>query len=1361
MKWASTAALAMLLAVPLAALPAGQAAGGGAPLQWWGPDAIDAGFHMRVPVTVTNPHGYAVTNAPVAAELDLSRLLIDAGWTKASGGDRDLLAGFRLDPASVRVVAMTNLLPADNVNGRLQVVDTTFPGDDRRFEVPSTHIEGSLSAPREFDAAVDPVITVLWRVPATLQPAESRSFVIYFDSDRTSAPKAPRDDGLRLADGDLRSLFGAGPSVVAFGYVSPPQGGAGRIQVSSLHADTTIEVYTATVGATGSPVAPLQPLRGGHVFSIDNAYATLQVAVTTSGPVSVKVVADKPVIVQGASAGFIPSTDGGMTGRDFLFYTLSASTFEQDVLYVKAVDPRDEDGTLEQTRVNVTNLATGKTKSFLTRTEANPYDDTVSPRAMLVANGNPCHPPGASPYLDTAPALYRAQVVSGERVTLQFPPAGAVGQVPSSIGAPSGKDFWAAGPWTDDRPGESPNSCIAVSTTPAVWMSSALAAPGSGNITRPELAYQVSPPGDQNSNLPQARYPPGLAIPASPAVTSPATIAGRPAADRPLQVRTTTDSVVFLGTNPSPAGQAPLFGPFMGDDAGRVFTGLGRSLVYAPFAGTAVGVHSRYGQGEASAAFSIAAQGVAVIDGRSASDPLRSFRLESNRPILVTPTSASTGFFPGVPAMLSASLGPAEYRGYLIDLASDAGLDPVTGSTAPGTSLTHSLRLNNRAKALDGSPLPDLVKVEADVPAGWVATLDGIPLSPGQGPTLSLSGGESRVVVLSVAPPAGLESGKSGTITLRAMSQKNEMVQDSLDVVTFVKNVFDVGLWFDAIEGPKEQENRTMSPSGQAGFTLVVQNQGSRPETVRLATKFKAGETTWLARLGGADGDATTDVALAARQARSVRLTMQAPPGLIDGQATLVVTAEIVGVSGGSDAVQATAARRAPADLSLTTDGLSRFVLPGDNATFNLTIHNRGAGAANVLLDARSTPSPAWGPPRILVAGVPRADVAVDAGSTARVQVVVRASATALAGQSTTLRFSGRPEASGSGAMEAVMAGIVRPVHRLDIAAGPPLTLAPGENTSLTLRLTNQGNGDEDLLVRASSMPSGWRLAGDDEVLVPRGKTAPLRLEVIVPVGEEPMTGNITLELVSHDGHLSHLAIPVEVTLAANPTTSPVAGRAVQPGRLARAEVPVANDGNTGLMVTASAAQGEPWTLVPPPPLRLAAGERSLLQLAWQVPAAAADGPGVHRATLSFATQGVATVTTQVVEIAFDVGRPDLRLGAVTSVAGPSGRLVHTTVHNQGDRPGQNFTVTLSVDDEPVDELTIGELAPGASVEITLLQPRSGQASIAVDAAGAVVELDETNNRAVATGSAENAPAGSIALLAVAVAILAAWRRRQ
>lgn len=1384
-RWA--AALLAVLVLPLLPLPGAQAAG--APLEWWGPKAIDEGFHMRVPVAVSNPHGFPVSNAPVAAELDLASLLIEAGWIKAAGGDRDLLAGFRLDQASIRVVSMTNLLPADNVNGRLRVADATFPpGDDRRFEVPSLHIEGSLAGAASFDASVNPRITVLWRVPGTLQPGESRSFVVYFDSDRSAEPKAPRANDLTLADGDLQSLFWSGATLNAFGYVQPPPGAPGRIQVTALHAQTTVHVLTAPVGAVGAPAAPLQPLAGGNVFQLA-AEGTVEIPVTTAGPVVVQVLSNKPVIATGISMGFIPSLDGGMTGREFLFRTTTPLDLRQDVLYVKALDPRDDDGLLEPTTLEVRALPAGPTYKFQTGSGANPFDYTATARAGIEAGQPGCWGDRPSPTitdnLASHPRLYQARVTSGERVMLQLLPVGGLSQVPSAIGAPAGTGFWAAGPWSSVvfPPLNAP---CKVATTAAAWVAAGTTRAGSANVTSPEVGYQLSPPGAPSPpGPPQGRYPDPQPVPAAPAFSSVATISRRVATDRPVLYQSSEEAWLFAGKNPATLenganfnGPPQVHGPLGGMGAGRQFAGLGRSVVFAPFQGTVLEVRSQYFQGSDTKVIPLAEGTFRILDDRSASNPLRSFALDANRPVLVNPAGAvSSGFFAGLPAMLVATPGKAEYRGYLLDLASENGLDPLTGSTAPGTPIAYKVRLSNRARALDGGALPDLVRLTAQLPPGWSAALEGNPLSATEGLVRSLPGGDTRLMTLVVTPPASLGSGASGTVRLTATSQNNERVGDTLDIVTYVKTTFEVGLWFDAVGGPKSQENNSLS-NDRANFVLVVQNKGSRPETVVLSTRFRNQETTWLALLGGPDGAGEMRLPLGPLGCKvgsvpcdqaKVTLTMQAPAGQLNVEATVVVRAEIEGITGSGDAVQATAAMRAPSDLVLEPDGLTRFVEPSGNATFNLTLRNRGEGPAAVTLDARASSTPGWAAPRLLVQGEANRTSVTVAPATAggpgetRIQVIVPAKATALAGQSTTVRFSARVDGSSTGGLvEAVLFGTIKPVHRIEATLpNLPIGLVAGDNVTLEVHLANGGNLDERFLVRAADLPPGWSIDAPTEVLVPRNATVELRLAITVPPGEPPAARNVTVDLVAHDGNVTSLGLPVEVGLGVRSSASAAAPRAAQPGRTVRVEVPVANDGNTPLEVAVARATGEPWALVGSPPIRLLPGERSSVAVAWQVPADASDGASLRRALLTFAPEGLEEPRSEVVSASIDVGRADLRVQDLRAVAAPAGTLVQANVTNAGTRSGLLFAIDLIVDGEAVDRVQVGELPPAGSLQVALLQTRPGTARVVVDADGIVVESDERNNEAtLPEAGGQDAPAAAFVPAAL-LALAAAWLRRR
>lgn len=1366
--------LALLLLAPMPAVEAGDAT-----FEWWGPTQIGQGHHIRVPVTVSNDLAHPVTNAPVAVELDIATLLSDVGWISSPSGDRDVLSGFHLDTDSIRVVSMTNHRPQDNFNGRLRVSDSTYPADDlRRYEVPSVVVEGSLVSRTTFDAAVQPTITVLWRVPETLQPGDAMHYAVYFDSDLAHDKKEPADRSGTVAGGDIESLFWSGPALTSWGYVVPPSGQSGKVQVTALHDDTHARIFTAVPGQ------PFQPLPKDDVVLFEQAFESVGVPVTTSGAVLVRVDADKPVLVQGVSAGTIPSLDGGMTGRDFVFALTRPVDWEQDVLYVKAVDPRDDDGALEPTKVVVTPVGGGPSLTYATGTDETPFNYTVSPRDAFVGTGSTsCRQGGyTSPLLPPGPGVYRAQV-EGERVSLQLLSVGGMSQVPSHSGAPAGTQFWSPLPWTDDEIVSPVTRECGTTTRAGSFVTTGTGSTSSLSVTSAELAYQVFPPGSPSPpGPPEGRYPPPQAVPASPAFAGAFGVSSAAAADRPLQFNAQSPVRLFVGNEPAQVdvgswshphavpvtagGAVPqVHGPLGGSGAGREFTGLGRSVVFAPFANTAADVQSTFTSGSEEQRLSIAQGSYQILDDRSQNNVLRSFDLRSNVPVLVSPlNTVSTGFFAGVPAFLSASAGAAEFRGYLVDLSSSDGLDPATRSTAPGEPVEYSIRVSNLGRGIGNSNLDDVIQVAGEVPTGWSATLDGLALGDGNTKSISLGSQDSKTMVLTVTPPPEIPSGTSGTVRLTATSQGNPLVSDQLDVITFAKTVYDVGLWFDGVGGPKVQENRTLDALGQGGFNMVLLNQGSKAEAVELKAEFKGSETAWGVDLGNT-GSSTMQIHLEPETPRMIPLTMTAPENLVDGEASVVVTAALADVPAAQDAVQAIAVRAAPSDIVLEVKGPTRFVHAGESAVFDVNLRNDGEGGAAVRLDVRADLGPGWDQPRIVMAGTEQelGEIALTGKDAIDLQIVADSHADAEAGISTILRFGARAVGQPSGA-EAILTGQVLPDHRLTVLTPPlPIPLSRlDHNVSAEVRLQNDGNLNESLEVRPFDVPAGWNVSSPTSVFIPQGSTQILALGIRAPPAAPAGTYPLVFHAVSADGNLTAIRLDVQVGSVSSQHMQDTAALEVQPGTSARTEVPVTNHGNIPLLVSVGQDPQESWELERQPQLTLMPGQATSIEVAWQVPRGAPVGLSNHSAHMIFEPpEGPSAATTETVQVQIHVGKADLAWQGVETLDAAAGHLVHAVLENRGERPARDFAVQLLVDGDVVDEIMVGELPAGGAAQIDFLQLRPGVATLVADAGDAVLESDESNNQH-ATRSAvgdEKAPLPTLALVLGCLGA-ALWRRR-
>ncbi|HUR25208.1 MAG TPA: CARDB domain-containing protein [Candidatus Thermoplasmatota archaeon] len=1337
----------VLAALLLLAFPLPQSAAAG-PAAWWGPTEIGSGFHLRVPVTVTNQFPFPVTGAPVAAEIDLAEKLTAAGWPHTPSGSDDFLSSFHLDQDSVRVVAMTS-------QGNLRAPDP----------VPSTYIQGALSARSSFHASFDPFITVLWRIPEKMDPEAQRHFMVYVDTDLTSPKKAPAAyEG--LAAGDVDSLFWSGPGLTLYGYARSIANRAAPVQVTALHDGTHVQVFSGSPG----PGSILSPAGSFELDAFETRIVGLPAAATVAGvpagAVAVKVAANLPVVAQATSTGFVPAVDGGMTGKDFVFALRHPREWEQDTLYFTRT------GTYPAT-VLVQRLVEGNpVESWTFQTDkVGPEPYTIGARASIDPSDCQPAPDAPSPLLRGGEGLYRATVQSGDRVLLQLQPTDGVSQVPTAEGATAGTRFWAATGWTDNQ-----GSCT-LAKRAGDWFASALG-PGAGvNVTNPQIDIQVYPRG---SATPDGRYPPPEQVPGGVQVSKalPADMQ-----DRPLLFRSTAPVRLFTGMDPQQVGVdtrpypnaqpvnqgspiPALNGPLGGSDAGRGFTGMGAALVFAPFPDTVLDLRVRMVTGEVhTPGVAVAAGGSYLIKDNSPSDPVRSFSFDSNRPVFTYPLGAPAGFLAGVPAFLQATVGAAEFRGFLLDLSAKNGQDPLSGSTVPGQSITYPLLVRNMARDHRGQPLEDFVSVtldRAELP-GWQAEIVGV----GEGSATRLLPGQEKAFDLVVTPPEGARDRSQGKVVVTATSLRSfgQSVHDTLQVSTFVRSSAGVGLWFDFENNPLPEKVLEVRADGTAAFALIVKNQGSKQDTIEL--EAVSNERNWIPHIlhAGAEVDA---IALPANTSAPLTLVVEAPDG-VNGTAYVTVTARSQAVKSMFDTLTATARRIPPSNLVLLVPETFLFVDPGENATFNVTVRNQGEGGTSVNLDVRGGGSSGWGTPRITQRdGTPLVSATLNLAGTANpekpseipLHVTIQAPANATAGISTTVRFGARaPTVAGR---EEILFVKVRAVHRLaSILPGLPLAMAQlGDNLTVEGRLTNLGNLEEDFLVGEADLPAGWALGHPDHLLIPLGATQPLTLDIKAPPGTPSGLYNVTLRLTAADGNVTDLNLPVQVGPVARQSIKAPDGLPVQPGQRASIEVPVANEGNTPLRVVVEPGDNGGWRLAAVPELTLPPGARTSLTLTWEVPAGAPDGAVTRQATLRFLADGGLEPQVQTVASRFDVARADLVVSSAQASDGPAGTLVRASVHNQGLRPARGFDVDLVVDGRTVDRVRVGELPPNGTLEMSLLQSSPGLARVVADGNDTVVESSEANNaRALAAGDDKPAPAASVGVL-LAVAIALARRRR-
>ncbi len=1360
----SLLAISLVLLVAFPPLSTGQGAGGsGTPnnyqpgtYTWWGDTTIGQGFHMRVPVYVSLPDipdPEPRINAPVMTQINLADVLMQAGWVSAPSGDRNIIQAFRLDENSVRVVEMTNTLPfrTGSFDGRLIAQDASIPASDpRRYEIPSLAIPGfmNLSTESKYDSRTNPIITVYWHAPGTTDVGQVRSFVVYFDVASNQVKQTPRYQG--EAHGALESLYWTGAGEVLYGYARGNPSAPAPVQVWLIGLEdntrASVEVLKNGVfvdlnvpGSTdGSFVLSEGELRD---ITLANAQNTI-----------FKVTADRPLIGFVDITGFVPSTTGGLTGREFYFATdESIANDEDDAVYFMTAM-----GSSQETHVSFGQVG-GETESRQLNSPSQPYAYSTGSRSSNF-DSSTCEPDPDLPSF----GVYRVTVDSGAPIFVQLQPD-RVMQVPAMDGAPTGTRFDAVTGYTDWDLQLQPRQCVPDNRGGTYWAAST-GEQSRVNLSSRNLLLQVDPPATATNT------PPPRNVGTSPAgLGGPFTIraSDRLIRDHALTFWENSNTPMWLlsgnnmGSGPAPA----LAGPLGGASAGRDFTSIGPTLIIAPYPDTVVNAQLTYNSGSESRTITMTADNAVIIDNRDNTFPgvLQASRLKSNKPIMVYPIGNDPGYLASIPAFLNTSIGSADFRGPLISISSPTGLDPVTGSTLAGKSIVYPILIRNLGRNEMGSGIPDTVDLRRGlVPEGWSMELDRS--------VVTLGAGETATVYLTVTPDKNVPTESVGSLAIEAVSRSNAAVRDSLKLVTFLRSSYEVGLWFDAYGGDALATNTTKTGE-PANYTLVVSNEGTVEDVIRLETN--SAESWDVIILDGKEELEVKQVKLDPQTHTKLRLRVTPPDGLLDGTLTTKITAISTNSPAAIARVTATTLVRAPSDLQLEVVAPTQIVNPGEEAIFAIRLKNAGAGSADVRISLQHDAQGSWTTPQAYLLAedglqrVPSNQVSMGPREERTIYVNTTPPADALWRDSSSIRLKAAT-AGDKDTLDEVLRTLVKPLHDIRIKTpGAALSVIGGSNATVPVRMENLGNLDELIGLQVRDAPSGWDLQFPALIYLAREATQVLDIVVTPSSAPKPGERTIKVDAVSADGTRTPLEFKVRVETTAAASTGSSGALQAQPGRTVAASFPVRNDGNVPLVASIEPMDSELWLLadggleetIPP-------GATQSMQVIWKVPRTAKDGVSTHQAVLKTVPKASgALVSTKTLSAEIDVGRPDLTLSDVKRFAGVAGEIVYANIKNDGVRTAYDVKVVLDVGSERVDTLHIDAIPPGGSTSISLLQNlgRQGTAQVVIDPDDLVVEKSEANNRMEVDGEPKEAPAPSVTaiLVGLAAASMLVLRRRR
>lgn len=1324
--------LLILLVAPVASFRDHAAAESPSWPYWWGPTEPDRGYHIRMPVVVRNDMNVTLQSPVAKVQIDLAEELADAGWPSVNSGGRAQPAAFELDSDSIRVVAMTNLMSPSpgTFDGRPAIYDATAQGLNQ-YVAPSAVVPGVVdqAGGLPFDAQVNPAITVFWLLRGAIEPVEPpdsnnplkglRFFYVYFDTARNPGHELTPPTG--VGAGAVSAIHGGGPGTLLYGFVPPPgeQDDTPSVTVMGLYNNTRVQVELDR-GGFQSTVA-LKP------FPIDaNVLRKVPLPASEDGT-AFRLQANLPILAFVAPEGFVPSVEGGYAGNRFLFVAGDEAAYFADA-------GRGAPTTIEVQPLEANGALAGNPLVFHLNDDVNPFPHTVGTWASGQADSS-CRPQtraGDAPPLERG-RFYLAQVKSGGPVVLQQGRSTSIVQVPAIDGGTLGRTFMGV---VSDTPFQSIDGrCTMVQRNREWFVVGATA--GTARVDSPGSSgsYQTRP------------------VSAAPDYAGPFGD-GRELRNRPVTFNASGPTWLWLGS-PSGAVVPSVIGPLGGKEA-REFAGIGEAVVFGLYNETQVLTTEKHARsGTVNRLETLAPGGSYRLRNGASSDYLLSFHLVANHPVAVYPTSRPPGLLAGLPLTLRGEVyGSLEFRGHMIGIGPAPGTS-LAKATVAGASVNYTLRITNLGRDASGGALPDVVDLSVGTTGeGWAASLDRT--------VVALGGAREQDVTLTVHPPSDAGARTQAVALVTAASRGNPDIVVSEKATTYLKRVFAVGVWFDLGGGPKSQ-TRPIDATASAEFVLAVRNEGTVQDRILLSVSPpERGWTVVLHDDQGVEVDALDLDARSPQSTRMLRLRVTPPPMATNDVLITTVTASSATQPAAFDRVTATTKVAAPSNLSAEIRPMTRLALPGEEASFELLLKNRGEGPAEVRLENRTDAPLGWPTPATFIAdpvsgGRVNLDrLTVGPGETARIGFAQRIPVAGLAGEAAHYRIAGYLS-GGVLAIEVFPAAVVASFHLVKLEEALSVTVAPGTGLkNVTLRLGNAGNLDELFHVRPGPVPTGWSLVVPQVLAVPTGQEAAFTVVLEAAAASPAGRYNLSVLLDSEDGVVQTVDFAISILRGSSPFLAAVPAVKAQPGLVALAQIPVENRANVPVVVRVEPAEGEAWPLAPSDAVRLEADANASLAVAWQVPRKALDGLSRHHASVVFEPDFAdASTVVRTVEVDIEVGRPRLSLSDASAIQTPGGRLVRFNLSNAGNRSAEHVNVELHADGYVRDRLGVEVLAPGESAHLALLDAvGKGFLRIVVDPDrhvmlpdGAVNEIDVKSGPLAPTPSL---PAG-LAILIVAM----------
>jgi uncharacterized membrane protein/subtilisin family serine protease len=358
--------------------------------------------------------------------------------------------------------------------------------------------------------------------------------------------------------------------------------------------------------------------------------------------------------------------------------------------------------------------------------------------------------------------------------------------------------------------------------------------------------------------------------------------------------------------------------------------------------------------------------------------------------------------------------------------------------TDPSVPVDFAVTLRNRGNVADTIDV-----AISSAPPGWTASIAS--------ETYSLAAGESTSITVAVAPPGNATAGEKADITVTSTSQGNTEKTGSITLRTVVNQIF-------GLELSAPVDHLELLPGAEGEFTLRINNPGNGVDRYEILIPSGIAQGWWgsipeayVTLDARSQGDAVFLLAAPAPSlaGSSLEFTLRVKSTKSDMEVPVTLSAEVMHFFEN--------------DYEVVVREIEGEV--GTTVTVPVTIENNGNGRVDYVLSATAT-QPSW------EAGFPVPSVTVDGYEWTQVEMTFTVPDVATA-ESHDLSIRAAP--TGGEALVYNFTFTVLQYHGLEMEVlSEDVTVTQGQGYSLDVRITNLGNGVEDVKLLVPDLPAFW-----------------------------------------------------------------------------------------------------------------------------------------------------------------------------------------------------------------------------------------------------------------------------------------------